>query len=133
MAIQTTTVRFAVGANQDTTFRNLAYDYRTVPTTNFLGTTCSLATSQYNTILNLGTLTSSINLTVSTASFVVPEIGDQLDVLAIGAAAATYSVVFDSAIFAVQTSTTCSVGYSQNMKYSFKFNGSYFVGSGFAV
>lgn len=129
----TTTVRFSTGANNDNTYRTLAIDYRTPATgIKLTGTTYSYTTSQYETVLNMGTISTNTNLTIATtASTTAPQIGDKLSVYAIGGA--TCSFVFDTAVFKVQTSNTNSLGAGLNMKYTFDYNGTYFVGSGFSI
>ncbi len=127
--LNTTTVRFATGANNDQTFRVLNTSYFT-PSAGLVlsGATYSATTTDYLTTINFGAFGVTAALTVATAS---PQIGDKLNVIAQGTA--TCSLVYDSNTFNVQTSNTATLSASKAYSASFVYNGYTWIGSGFSA
>lgn len=137
----TTTSRFQVTAynspfKQDNTFRVLGFDYQGATATPGISATLvnygtvSIATTEYNTTINLGILTANWALSVPTASSNAL-IGDKIDLLAIGGST-TYSIVYDGT-FKNQTSNTVTIGAAQNVSGKFIYNGTYWVGSTLSI
>lgn len=132
----TTTSIYNSGANQDNTYRSLNFDYKTTTSgLNVSGSTISVITDSYNTFVNLGTLTAgttdilSKGLTYSDAKVYI---GNKMEVIGVGPATGTASVVFGSN-FKMETSNTVTVSALANMKANFTYNGTYWVGSGFSI
>lgn len=127
--LNTTTVRFSTGANNDQTFRTVNNDYRTLSSGLVLsGNTYSATTTQFWTNINLGLVSATVSLTAPTAS---PQIGDRMEVFGIGGA--TTSLIFDSNTFNVQTSNTATISFQKSFKYGFQYNGYTWIGSGFSA